>query len=208
MVNYLKGVLETLRLKYSFPKLQWIIGTISITSLLYLSSEEIWKTVDAKPFPEVSIEGFICYLVFFLPILAVVHYIDTKRVVQRNSVAVGASLVSIVVDISLISLAESAVLYALQVLPQDYLKAIIMLLIGALPSSVGAIVLSSLTGDVLKKRAERLHEEVQGIINQVEKLQNRIKKSRERLKNFEKKKNEFEEYFKRQKRERGRPNGK
>jgi len=203
MINYAKGVLEGLRLKYSFPKFQWIVGTISLTSLIYLSSEEIWKTVYV-----VSVESFFCYSIFFLIILIIVHYIDTKRVIQDNSVAICVSLISIVFDIGIISFAELIVLYTLQVLPQDYIKVAIILLIGAMPSSTGAIVLSSMAGDVLRKRAEKLYKEIQDITKQVEKLQDQISESKEHLKSFEKKKSEFEEYFKRQEQKRGNPDGK
>lgn len=193
--KYIKEIGMTLKIKYSFPKFQWLAGTATLVSLLYLSSEEIWTTVDAKPFPEVSLERFVCYLVFFLAILVGIHYFDTKRVVKNNATAIAASLMSIVFDVCLISMFEFVVLFTLQVLPQDILSGIMVLLIGALPSSIGAIALSSLSTDVLKKRAEELNKEVKEITKQAESLKKQIQESKERLKDFETKKKEFEEAF-------------
>ena len=191
-------VQKALRLRYSFPRIQWLIGTMSFVSVIYLSSDEIWRLVDSEPFPEARIEGIVVYVVFFLAILMVVHYLDTKKIVQKNSVAIPASLISIAIDLCVISLSELVVLYAIQVLPQDISKGTIMLLIGAMPASLGAIVLTSLTAETLKKRAKKLFEEAQTISRQTEKLEEQRKIAMERLKSFEKKKREFEDYFKEQ----------
>jgi hypothetical protein len=138
--------------------------------LLYLSSEEIWKIFDTEPFPEVTLQGLIYYLTFFLVTLIAVHYFDTRRIAKKKSVAVVISLISVAIDLCLISLAELVTLYAIQVLPQDISKGVIMLLIGAMPSSLGAVVLTSLTAETLKKRAKKLHKEVQALSRQTEKL--------------------------------------
>ena len=171
---------------------------MSLVSILYLSSEEIWKTVDTQPFPEVTWQGIIYYITFFLFFLISAHYFDTKRIVQKKSVAIATSLISIAIDLCLISLSELVVLYAIQVLPQDISKGVIMLLVGALPSALGAIVLTSLTAETLKKRAKKLHKEVQALRKQTEELEEQRKTAMERLKSFEKKKKEFKNYFKKQ----------
>lgn len=191
-------VQEAIRLRYSFPRIEWMIGTMSLVSLLYLSSEEIWKIVDNQPFPEVTLEGFICYIIFFLSALISVHYFDTKKIVQKKTIAIATSLISIAIDLCLFSLSELVVLYTIQVLPQDISRLVVMLLIGAMPSSLGANVLSSLTGENLKKRAEKLYEEAQAIRKQAEELEKQRKKAMESLKSFEKKRREFENCYKKQ----------
>jgi len=168
---------------------------MSLVSLLYLSSEEIWKIGDTEPFPEVAFQGLICYLTFFLATLISAHYIDTKRIVKKKFVAVVTSLISVAIDLCLISFAELLVLYAIQVLPQDISKGVIMLLVGAMPSSLGAIVLTSLTAETLKKRAKKLYEEAQAIRKETEELEEQRKMAMERLKSFEKKKKEYENRF-------------
>ncbi len=199
MLAYLKQITDALRLKYSALKLQWIVGTMSIVSLLYLSSEEIWTSADKNAFPEVAIEGFVLYAMFFLIILFLVNLFDTRKVVSQNHVAIPVSIIAILIDIFLISIPEYLVLIAIQVLPQTYLDTIKILLLGAMPASIGAIVLTSLTADVLKKRAEKLHKEVQDMSKQMESLKVQINESRCNLQDFEKKKEEFEEYFKKNK---------
>ena len=191
-------VQKVIRLRYSFPRIQWLIGTMSLVSLLYLSSDEIWRIVDSQPFPEATAEGIIYYVTFFLVTLMLVHYFDTKKIVQKNSVAIATSLISIAIDLCLFSLSELVVLYAIQVLPQDISKAIVMLLIGAMPASLGAIVLSSLTAETLKKRAKKLYEEVQDIGRQIAKLEKQRKMAMKRLRLFETKKREFENNIKKQ----------
>lgn len=69
-------------------------------------------------------EGIICYMTFFLVVLILVHYFDTKRIVQRKSVIIATSLISIAIDLSIISLSELIVLYTIQMLPQDISKGI------------------------------------------------------------------------------------
>lgn len=192
------GVQKILQTRYSFSRIQWLIGTVSVSSLLYLTTEEIWKIVDAEPFPEVTSQGFIYYATFFLLALILVHYFDTKRIVQRRSVAIAASLISISIDLCIISLSELMTLYAIQVLPQNYLEAIMTLLIGAMPASLGSIVLSSLTAENLKKRAKKLYEEAQDIGKQIAELENQGKIAMKRLKLLEKRKREFQNYFKKQ----------
>jgi len=154
-------VQKALRIRYSFPRIQWLIGTMSLVSILYLSSQEIWKIVDSEPFPEATAEGIIYYVTFFLVTLILVHYFDTKRIVQKKSVAIATSLISIAIDICLLSLSELVVLYMIQVLPQDISKGVVMLLIGAMPASLGTVVLSSLTTVSLKERVKKLRKEIE-----------------------------------------------
>lgn len=208
MIHYLKEVLGTLKIKYSFPKIQWLVGTSSAVSLLYLSSQELWSMFDSKPFPEITKEGIICYLIFFFSILLLIHYGDTRKVIQKRLVALGTSLISIVLDVCVISLFELVVLVSLQVLPQNSLDTIGTLLLGAMPASIGAVALSSLTADVLKKRAEKLREEVKIVSKQVEDLQSEVRSSEKRLKAFEKKKSEFEDIFRKKEIERDETNEK
>lgn len=195
-------VQKALRLRYSFFRFQWLIGTMSLVSMLYLSSQEIWKIVDSEPFPEATAEGIIYYVTFFLVILILVHYFDTKRIVQKKSVAFATSLISIAIDICLLSLSELVVLYTIQVLPQDISKGVVMLLIGAMPASLGTVVLSSLTAETLKKRTKKLYEEAKALRKQTEKLEEQRKKAMEHLESLKKKKKEYDTYFEKQRKDR------
>ena len=171
--------------------------------MLYLSSQEIWKIVDSEPFPEATSEGIICYVTFFLVTLILVHYFDTKRIVQKNSVAIATSLISIAIDLCLLSFSELVVLYTIQVLPQDISKGVVMLLIGAMPASLGTVVLSSLTAETLKKRTKKLYEEAKALRKQTEKLEEQRKKAMEHLESLKKKKKEYDTYFEKQREDRG-----
>ncbi len=166
-------------------------------SLIYLTSEEIWKLVDGNPFPEITIEGFVAYLIIFSIGLFLIHYVDTKEIGPNNAlIVIAASIVSVLVDLFFISFSELIVLFVIQVLPQDLLKTAIMLLVGAMPISLGSVTLSSLTSEILKKHAQKLHEEVQDLVKQSTELKSQLKKSKERLELFEKRRQKFEEDFK------------
>lgn len=174
---------DTIRLRYSFPRIQWLIGAMAAASTIYLTSEEIWK-LDRM----INAQGVACFIAFFLTGLILIHYLDMRRAgIQKKSVALAASLASIAIDVSLISLSELIVLYAIQMLPQDILNGSILLLMGALPFSMGSIVLSSLTSDVLRKRARRLYEEAREIRERIEKSETRLKRLEERIKADERK---------------------
>jgi hypothetical protein len=191
-------VQKTLQIRYSYARIQWLIGAVSLGSLLYLTSDEIWRIADKQPFPEITSEGAICYMLSFLVILMFVHFYDARRIVLMKSVAIVTSLISIIIDLSVLCLFEFLTLYALQVLPQDYLQCATVLLLGAMPICLGSIVLSSLTAETLKKRTKELLKEIKEIGGEIEKLEDQRKKTMEDLKSFEKKKKEFEKYFEKQ----------
>lgn len=192
---------KALRLRYSLPRLHWLIGTMSLVSLLYLSSEELWNILDSERLPEINLLGFSVYLVFFLSILIAVNYWDIRRFINKKRIAISTALISVVIDLFLICLAELLVLYSIKVIPQDISKGAIMLLIGALPSSLGVIVLTSLTAESLKKRAKTLDNEAKALQKQVEELDEQRKRVDDGLKMLENKKKEFDEYFESKKKE-------
>jgi drug/metabolite transporter (DMT)-like permease len=191
-------VQKILQVRYSSGRLLWLIGAMSLNSLLYLSSEEIWKVADGQSFPEVSYSGFVFYTLFFLSVLISANYLDIRRIALKKTVAVSVTIISIAVDISAVSFSEFLVLYTIQVLPQSYLHGIVMLLLGAMPACMGSTVLSSLTADTLKKRAEKLLKDVKEISGQVASLEKQRKKIIEDLKPFEARKRKFERHFKKE----------
>jgi FtsZ-binding cell division protein ZapB len=186
---------KALRIRYSLPKIHWLIGTISLASLLYISSEEIWNMFDNEPFPEINLLGFLVYMTFFMILLFFVHYNDTKKIVRRKSIVIITSIISIVVDLCLISLGELVVLNTIQVLPQDISKGVMILLIGAIPSSLGAVVLTSLTAETLKKHTKSLLKETQALRKESEELEELRNHTKELLKSFREQMNEFEKSF-------------
>jgi len=188
---------DVLKYRYSYPRIQWLIGVISAIATLYLTSEEIWTVADGEPFPEVSVEGIACYSILFLAGLVITHYVDAKRITDNCLVAFVASIFSIAFDLLLISSAELAVLCVLQVTPQSILGTVTILILGALPASLGSIVLSSLTSDVLRKKARDLLERAKTLSKQIEDSEARIgaledivKADEKRLKEFKKQRGE------------------
>lgn len=197
---------EILKQKYSFPRIQWLVGTASVICLIYLTSEEIWKIFDTQPFPEITFEGVVSYLAFFLLGLVIIHYRDTKKILDNKFVAITTSLVSIAIDVFVLSVSEFIVLYAIQVLPQDYLGILTTLLMGALPAALGSIMLSSLTSETLRKRAEKLYRKARQLTKQVAKLEDERKTAVKHLEQLRKSKREFDSHFQKPERQVGNEN--
>jgi|GEM_PF-2593859 len=187
---------RTLRIRYAFPRIQWLIGAISVVSLIYLTSEELWEILDPRSPSGITPESFTIYVVFFTTLLLVAHIYDTRRIARSVSTIFAASVISISVDILFICLAEFVVLTAICVYPQNYLEGIVILLLGAMPASLGSVVLSSLTGEILKERARKMYEEVKNMRKEFESLENKKKTASEALEELEKKKMEFEKKLK------------
>jgi hypothetical protein len=183
---------RALRIRYAFPRIQWLIGVISAVSLIYLTSEELWKILDSESPSGITPESFALYLVFFTTLLLVAHVYDTRRLVGRISTILLVSVISIGVDILFICIAEFVVLTAICVYPQNYLDGAVILLLGAMPASLGSVILSSLTGEILKERARKMYEEVKGMREVFESLEDKRKIASEALEELKKKKTEFD----------------
>lgn len=189
---------RALRIRYAFPRIQWLIGVISAVSLIYLTSEELWKILDSESPSGITPESFALYLLFFTTLLLVAHVYDSRRLVGKISTILVISVISIGVDILFICIAEFIVLSAICVYPQNYLDGAVILLLGAMPASLGSIVLSSLTGEILKERARKLYKEVSDMRSEFRDLEEKRKITSETLKELEMKKVEFEKKMKKE----------
>jgi hypothetical protein len=67
-----------------------------------------------------------------------------------------------------------------------------------MPASLGSIVLSSLTGEILKERARKLYKEVSDMRSEFRDLEEKRKITSETLKELEMKKVEFEKKMKKE----------
>ena len=185
---------EVIRARYSFPRIQWLLGIVSATSLLYLTSEELWTSVDSYPFPELS-EFFYIYILFFGGLFLAANLYDVTRITDKRPIIASVTIISGLIDLTIISLGEFFVLLALNVFPQSYICGLELLLLGALPASLGSIILSSLTTETLKQRAKKMYEEVRAMRKQLETLEKQHKEANMQLKELERKRKEFEESF-------------
>ncbi|MFQ5758813.1 MAG: hypothetical protein ACE5IF_03975 [Candidatus Bathyarchaeia archaeon] len=170
--------------------------TMAAVAVLYLTSDEIWRMFDNEPFPEITREGIILYVAFFLPTTLTIHFVDIKRIVSSNAVAIGVLLSSLAIDIAFLGSSELAVLWATGTMPSEVLSVGALLLLGALPSSLGVVTLSSLTADVLKKRASELEREVKKLEKEAAELVAWETEARKRLRRFKKELREFEKDYK------------
>jgi FtsZ-binding cell division protein ZapB len=187
----------TLKSRYSFPRFQWMIIAMASVSGLYLSSQEIWSTVDGRPYPEIADFTFVIYCGFFLTIAFLVHINDMRSIVSKWSVILSVALASIMLDVGALCLAESVTLLSIDVLPQEPLTIGKLLLLGAMPSSLGVVTLTSLTVTTLRERASRLRKEVHELAKQAEDIDKKTEEARLSLVEFEKRKRDFIERMER-----------
>lgn len=185
------GIWSVLKLRYSIPRIQWLVVTMASLSILYLSSEEIWSTVGDIPHPHVTNETMVIYCTFFLLIAFLVHLNDIASVASKPYVIIIVAIASISVDVGFLCLSEIMTLLSIQVLPQSPLRIAELLLLGAMPGSLGVVTLSSLTTTTLRERASRLRHEVHELAKQAEELDRKTDLAKASLADFERKKREF-----------------
>jgi len=164
------GLRRVFEMRYGFPRIQWLIGIVSIISLIYTTTD-LWKIVDSQPFPEIDPTGFVIYVGVFACLLIVANIYDVSRLNASTWKILLIALISTGIDLLLISSAEWLSLNAIGMFPQDYIKGTSLLLLGSLPASIGSIVLSSLTAKALKERSKKLYEEVKSMHKELDSLQ-------------------------------------
>jgi ABC-type multidrug transport system fused ATPase/permease subunit len=162
-----------------------------------LSSNEIWGLFEGKTQAVIDFGGSLPYIALFLSLLIAVNYLDMNRFVHNKTVVAVISLISTGIDILFVSFSEYATLSAVQVRTQSYIQGIAVLLMGALPSCLGSVILSELTAETLKKRTERLLKEARDTSADMAKLAAQREKAMQDLKLFEKRKQEFRRDFER-----------
>ena len=160
-------------------------------SALYLSSQEIWSTVGDKPYPHVTLETMVIYCTFFLLVAFLVHLNDIASVASEAYAIIIVAIASISVDVGFLCLSEFMTLLSIQVFPQAPLRIAKLLLLGAMPGSLGVVTLSSLTTSTLRERASRLKREVHDLAKQVEELDKKTDLAKASLAEFERRKREF-----------------
>ncbi|MDR2202945.1 MAG: hypothetical protein LBE76_01305 [Nitrososphaerota archaeon] len=143
--------------RYSSIRILWLIGVISIVTLMYLTSSELWYSSDSLSSIVVN-KSFIVYVLVFSGIILAVTVADVCRLTKSSAVIALVSLVSVLLDIVVISVAEFLVLLSIGVFPQDYLQGASILLLGALPASLGSITLSTVTKTLQQRNAEVYEE--------------------------------------------------
>jgi hypothetical protein len=156
IISNIKGIMI---LRYSFPRLQWLLTTFSAISLLYITSD-FWTVAEFRLFPKVIPWLFIVYLVFFLGLIMLVNFYDISKLSNHRPKNIFVAFLVTVFDTSAICAVEFLCLVAIGAIMQDYITVASILLLGALPASLGSIVLSSLTARALNERSKKLLDEV------------------------------------------------
>jgi hypothetical protein len=160
-----------------------MLTVISVIALVYVGSD-FGKIVEGRLFPQVIPVTFWFYLTLFFGIIYLVNVYDVSKLTTSNWKVLVVSFASTFLDTFLICSVELVCLLAIGVFVQDYIQLISILLLGALPASLGSIILTSLTARAMKERSKRLLEETIAMRKEndraMERRRNVVKQSEER----------------------------
>lgn len=192
------GIKQTFKIRYSFSHIQWLLGAVSVSALLFLSSDSIDKIWTGLPFSQVF-WNFLAYVSFFFLALFAIHYYDSIKVTSRKTVAFSVSMLTVLADITIVMFCEWLVSFSLNALSQGYLITTAILLLGAMPVCLGSIVLSSVNAESLKKQSKALLDEAQKLAKEIERLESKEKEAKTNLEHLIEKEAKFKKYFSKQK---------
>lgn len=153
---------------YTTEKKQWLGASIAGVTLLYLTSEEIWKMFDGSPSPEMSFVGMVVFSLLFLSGLYLVRYNDILTNVtkdERKSILFTVS--TLLIDLLVVLFVEIIVVCANETIPTDINLIPGFLLTGALPICLGVGSIKTMSSSRLKKECEELLEEITSLKNDV-----------------------------------------
>lgn len=183
-------ILETLRLRYSYPRFQWLVLALSGMTIMTLSAQELWGTnLSGIAY---SMTLYFCpYVILFVSLIMITDLIDYARLSSSKMIVVACSIVSVVVDLGFLLLAEFFVLLTIGQIASDLLRSVMSMILVVLPWVLGEIALSSLTVGQLRKRAEELQKKVEKLKSEAEELDKRRQVGENSLKEFEKERKKF-----------------
>ena len=185
------SIREIFKSRYASPRIQWLAGVISVVALVYLTSQELWDTVDSKPYPEIVPLYFIIYAIIFGTILLANNILDISNLSTKHWKVLSTAIFCTLADLFIISSVEFIALNAIGVFPQDYIQGTILLLLGSLPASLGSVVLSSLTAKSLKERSTKLYEEVRAMRKDFDELKTNHKLSVQKIQELQRENDEL-----------------
>lgn len=191
-----ESFIQLLQNRYDRQRLGWLVTTVAGMTLLYLSSEEIWKIADKQPFPEMCPQFLVLYSIIFGILALIIHFLDLKKTIKDVLLAFSVSFFSLLIDLFVIMFFEFIILYTIQVIPKDLISVLSLLSIGAFPSCLGVVTISSITSDYLKKRAEKLYKEIRLQKEKLDDLSNKWDERYKKFKELEKKLSEYEKIMK------------
>lgn len=190
------GLIEALRLRYSYERLQWLMTAISGLAILTFSAQELWAQTGVGLCYQVNLHAFYLYTILFVFTIFYANVKDFQKILERTINVVSCALVSMILDLSLLSLSEFLILSIINQIAPDLLRSFISIFIIVLPLSLGELTLSSLTIEYLRKRADRLRTEIARLKNQFSGLEKQREEGEKKLRELEKKRAELQELFK------------
>jgi hypothetical protein len=158
-----------LRVRYSFPRIQWLVGIISAVTLIFLASA-LGQPSLPNFLPKVQPYYFLLYFIIFFCMIIDINLIDISRINDNQWKTVFLSMIVTIADLTVISSAELLCLLVLGAFPQDYINGLFILLLFAFPASLGTIVLSSLTTRELKNQSQKLYEELKQLHKKLDQI--------------------------------------
>jgi len=172
---------------YNPKKLRWLIVSITTIMIIYLTSEEIWKINDNFITQQEKINHIFVYSIVFTFLTIILLTYNIHSISKNIFQAVFVSIITLIVDITILGFSEYFMLSTIKVLPKDITSVLMVILIGAFPINLGVITLDVITSKYLKREAEKLFEEVKNLSISVSNLEKEWEIKLEDYKKFEEK---------------------
>jgi len=199
VVDSIKMVNETLRLRYSYARLQWLGLAITGLSIVTYSSQELWVTTLNNVSSLVNLPAFYVYVILFGLAIFIVNVKDLQNVCEQRKIIVISALISLILDLGVLYLSEFFVLLTINQVATNLIDIAIGISLIALPWSLGELTLTTLTVERLKERAEKLRREIAELKKEVGIIEEGRNEGERRLKELERKREELEKVFKKEK---------
>ncbi|MDR0460628.1 MAG: hypothetical protein LBH62_04225 [Nitrososphaerota archaeon] len=148
-------------------KYSWLIGIITFITVAYITAGEFWRTLGARLNSGINLNWFIVYFIIFFSLTFIINVLSIRKLMDKHNLraVIVVSLCSVLFDIvvisgvELITLLSTGALQQTQIQMQTQTYYMHILLLGALPASLGSITLSTTT-ESLRERNKQLHKEL------------------------------------------------
>jgi hypothetical protein len=190
-----RSIFWILRERYSFARKAWLGLAMSGMSILTYSSQELWGATNGNVLSNMNPPMFYLYVVLLTVTAFIINVKDLKTICRKTEIVVSGSIISLILDLSLLYVTEFFVLLTINQIPENLLRTSELILLIILPWSLGELTLTTVTAQSLKKRAKDLRKDIEMLKTEIKIIEKKRKEGSELLEELEKKTDELKKVF-------------
>lgn len=169
-MTFIKSVTRTIRLRYSYARLNWLCVTIAGLAILTFSASELWIDNSNSLYNHISSNVFYPYVAFFISLIFFVNLLDYYKICNSQIVSTICSIFSLVFDLTILFSAQLLILLTINQIDANLLISVRCIILLILPFSLGGLTISSLTVEYLQNRTEKLRKDLSELKKRAESL--------------------------------------